>query len=96
MAQYYNASDSDSDSFDDVDDQEYSTIDYGVHSVVSFGPPSVYGTGRRQVVNEALYELVEACDGDNFYSKVQVFYKEHSKCFNCSLVTLRINEDFWK
>lgn len=93
MAQYYNASDSDSDSFDEVDyDEEYSSIDYGVHSVVSFGPTSVYGTGRRRVVEEALYELVEASDGDNFYSKVQVVYKEPFKHINCSLVTLGSSE----
>lgn len=80
MAGYY--SDCDSDSSFDGDDEEYSNIDYGVHSLVSFGSPSVYEAGRRR---EALYELVEAPDGDNFYSKVQ-------ECFNCSLVTFRTSE----
>ena len=56
MAQY--CSDSESDSFDELDGEEYSTIDYGVHSLVSFGPTSVYG-GEEE---EYPYEPVEGAD----------------------------------
>ena len=66
MAQY--CSDSESDSFDELDGEDCSTIDYGVHSLVSFGPPSVYGGGEE----EDFYELVEGADD---------YYKVKYKCY---------------
>ena len=74
MAQY--CSDSESDSFDEVDGEEYSGIDYGVHTVVSFGPTSVYGGGIREE-EEYSYELVEGAD--DYYKVNHYAQKKQSK-----------------